>query len=72
MKDLKSGERERREVVIIPRLVSMMDQVRRVEVSMMEVWCFMARRRIIWIMVRKAERVKRRTMRDFARAGKTE
>jgi hypothetical protein len=63
MKDLKSGERERREVVIIPRLVSTMDQVRRDEVSIWERWCVMARSRIIWMLVRKAERAKRRAMR---------
>jgi hypothetical protein len=72
MKFLKRGERERRETVTMPRFVSTIDQVCRVEVSMGDFWWVMARRRMIWIVVRKAERVKIRAMRRSLRMDKAE
>lgn len=56
-KDLKRGERESKEELLIPRDISMVDQRIRAEPSMDEVWCLMERRRMTWISVTKVARV---------------
>jgi len=70
-KDLKRGASEGSEEVIIPKEISIMDQMMR-EVSIGEFAWVMESRRMIWIRVVKVPRTYIKAIRKFLRGVKTE
>ena len=71
-KDLKRGASEGSEEVIIPKEISIMDQMMREEVSIGEFAWVMESRRMIWIRVVKVPRTYIKAIRKFLRGVKTE